>query len=61
MTATVLVSGVPGDAMRYLFNLRSLNLSSNLFTELSDSSFDYVTGLTTLDLSHNLISGLSNR
>lgn len=31
---------VPGDSLRYLFNLKELNLSSNLLTELTDSSFD---------------------
>ena len=31
---------VPGDSLRYLFNLKELNLSSNLLTQLTDSSFD---------------------
>ena len=35
-------SMVPGASMRYLYNLRSLNLSANLITHLSDSSFDEV-------------------
>ena len=47
--------------MKYLFNLRSLDLSGNLLTQLDDSSFDDVTGLTRLDISNNLISILSNR
>jgi len=56
---------VPSDALRYLFNLASLNLSGNPLGarggDLGESSFDNVGGLKTLYLSGCDLGGISER
>jgi Leucine-rich repeat (LRR) protein len=52
---------VPSEALLYLFNLVTLNMSANSVGELTDSSLDHVESLRTLDLSRNKIRRVTER
>lgn len=47
-----------GGSLHGLYNLEILNLSYNLLSELSDTEFQSLINLITLDLSHNQINSL---